>query len=261
MLVAEQIAVARGLRTIAEGLDFSVPAGTFLVVAGQNGAGKTTLLRTLSGELAPRSGRIVLDGVNIKTMSRQQLARKRVFLAQRTECHLPFLARELVLLGAEAAGHGGRSARSCSERALLAAGVANLSERVVSKLSGGEQQRIHWARVLAQLDGQSAGRIVFLDEPTSSLDLAHQHELLAQARALAQRGATVVAVLHDLNLAARYADAILLLHNGRLHAHGPPATVLNPETIREVFRVRAAVVSPPGVGSPLVVVAEVVGQS
>ena len=258
ILVAQNLTIARDGRPIASGLDFSVPPGTFLVVAGPNGAGKTTLLRVLSGELAAASGRVLFAGQDICSIPHRDLARQRVFLAQQSECRLPFLACEMALLGAEAAGHRGRFARDRAATALRMAGVAHLENRMMSKLSGGEQQRVHWARVLAQLDDRTEGRVLFLDEPVSSLDLAHQHELLAMARSLARAGAAVVAVLHDLNLAARYADNILLLDGGRMRAHGCPTGVLAPETISAVFGVRAEVLSHPSDGTPLVVVGAVI---
>lgn len=254
VLSAENLEIARGGRSVVRSLSFSVQAGRFLVVAGPNGTGKTSLLRVLSGELPPVSGRVLYCGKEISAISPPELARKRVFLAQQSECRLPFLAYEMALMGAEAAGYRGRPARERALGALQSAGVTSLENRAMSQLSGGEQQRVHWARVLAQLDGQTEGRIVFLDEPVSSLDLSHQHGLLETARNLARAGAAVVAVLHDLNLAARYADAILLLHRGRMYSEGPPACVLTAEAILQVFGVNASVIGHPSDGTPLVVV-------
>lgn len=224
------------------------------MIAGPNGAGKSTLLRVLSGELPPSLGRVLFGGQDIGSIPHHHLARQRVFLAQQSECRLPFLANEMVLLGAEAAGHRGRTARERAATALEIAGVSHLERRTMSKLSGGEQQRVQWARILAQLDNRTEGRLIFLDEPVSSLDLAHQHDLLAKAGSLAKAGAAVVAVLHDLNLAARYADEILLLDGGRMQAHGSPVSVLTPEIISAVFGVQAEVLSHPSDGTPLVVV-------
>jgi len=250
-LRAENLSIERGGRLVASGVDLAVPSGTFLVAAGPNGAGKSSLLRVLSGEMRAHGGRVLLGGSDISKISRSALARQRAFLAQQNECCLPFLAREVVRFGAEAAGLSGRSAHRRSRDAMEMAGVTALAERPVSMLSGGEQQRVHWARVLAQLDGRAAGRAVFLDEPVSSLDLEHQHALLRQARELAKSGAAVVAVLHDLNLAAQYADQVLLLHGGRIHRTGPPARVLDPETVWQVFRVQARQVPHPQGGPPI----------
>ena len=254
ILVAQNLTIARDGRTVASGLDFSVSSGTLLGGAGPNGEGKSTLLRVLSGELPPSVGRVLFGGQDIASISHHHLARQRVFLAQQSECRLPFLASEMVLLGAEAAGHRGRAARERAATALEIAGVSHLERRMMSKLSGGEQQRVHWARVLAQLDNRTEGRLLFLDEPVSSLDIAHQHELLAKAGSLAKAGAAVVAVLHDLNLAARYADELILLHNSLMQSHGSPAHVLNPETILRVFNVHAHVITHPSDGTPLVAV-------
>ncbi len=257
LLVAENLSVARDHRVIVHALNFAVPPGTFLVVAGPNGTGKTSLLRALSGELAAAAGRVLFSGRDIRDIPHRTLAAKRVFLAQHSECRLPFLAREMVLLGAESAGHRGLAARRLATKAMHLAGVSHLEGRTMSKLSGGEQQRVHWARTLAQLDNRTEGSAIFLDEPVSSLDLAHQHELLTLSRALARAGAAVVAVLHDLNLAARYADHILLLHEGRAHSHGSPAHVLTPETIAQVFGVRTRIFTHPDNPSPVILVENV----
>lgn len=254
MIRAEKLTVARGERRVVCDLDLSVTGGDFLVVAGPNGAGKTSLLRTLSGEFPPAAGRVLLDGRPVGDHGPAELARRRAFLAQQTECRLPFTCEEIVMLGAEAAGFRGTDARRIVRAAMASADVEAFAHRVISRLSGGEQQRVHWARALTQVGPDPAGRLVFLDEPVSSLDLEHQHALLRKAAELAQQGAAVLAVLHDLNLAATYADRVLLLHEARAVAEGSPADVFTPARIASVFRVRANVIPQPPDGRPLVVV-------
>ncbi|MDX2081486.1 MAG: heme ABC transporter ATP-binding protein [Terrimicrobiaceae bacterium] len=254
MIRAEKLTVARGGRHVVCDLDLSVVSGDFLVVAGPNGAGKTSLLRTLSGELAAAAGRVFLDGRPVRDYAQTELARRRAFLAQQTECRLPFTCEEIVMLGAEAAGLRGAIAHQMVGESMTLAGVEGFARRVISQLSGGEQQRVHWARTLAQIGPDPAGRLVFLDEPVSSLDLEHQHALLRTAAGLAHRGAAVVSVLHDLNLTAAYAGRVLLLNESRVVAEGTPAEVFTPERIGRVFNVRASVVPQPPDGRPLVIV-------
>lgn len=254
MLQTDHLCVSRGSRSIIEDLNLIIPNNHFLVIAGANGVGKTTLLRALSGEIAPCSGSILLDRKPLSSYSQQVLAQRRTFLAQQTECRLPFRAIEVVRLGAEAAGLRGRLAQGAAKDSLERAGITHLADRVISQLSGGEQQRIHWARVLAQTGNQPKGHYFFLDEPVSSLDLAHQHELLALARSLSRSNASVVAVLHDLNLAAHYADSILLLHAGRAFKHGPPRDVFTRDIITMVFGVHVTIATNPLDGSPWVLV-------
>lgn len=250
---AHNLSIVRdGVRVISE-IHFSISSGTFLVVLGRNGAGKSSLLHALSGELRLTNGEVVFDGVDVQRWTPAALARRRSFFAQQTDCRLPFFAEEIVHLGADAAGERDSAARASVAAALAEAGVEHLANRSMQQLSGGEQQRVHWARVLAQVNGRPQGHCLFLDEPTSSLDIAHQHELLSQARELARKGATIIAVLHDLNLASRYADALMLLHKTRLHRIGPPADVLTSEHLNEVFGVQAHVSPHPLDGSPLVI--------
>jgi len=244
-LVARDVVVKRCSRVVLHGVGFHLPSGSHTVVVGGNGTGKTSLLRVLSGEMRPASGSVLMKGVSVSTVPPAALARHRVFLAQQTECRLPFLARDVVRFGAEARGLRGIAANRAADRAMHLANVAALASRPISQLSGGEQQRIHWARVLAQLDGHWEGAYLFLDEPVSSLDLGHQHELLALVQAICRSGATAVTVLHDLNLSAQYADLLLVLHQQQVEAFGEPSAVLDRDRLRRVFGVSGDVISDP----------------
>jgi len=254
-LSAEGLAIERGGRVVASNLSFAWPAGSFVAVLGTNGTGKTSLLRVLSGEIPPAAGRVLYAGRDVRSLSSGRLSRMRSFLSQNCECRLPFAAGEIVQLGAEAAGHRGLTARNKAREAMERTGISFLAGRQISMLSGGEQQRVHWARVLAQLDDVTAGKILFMDEPVASLDLSHQHRLLAEAAGLAASGLVVVAVLHDLNLAASYANRVMLLHRGGLFAMGAPENVLIPENIQAVFTVEARLLPHPD-GKPSVIVTE-----
>ncbi len=251
-LAAAALKIERGGRVLASDLTFTLPAGSFFAVLGTNGAGKTSLLRVLSGEVPPAAGQVLYAGRDVRALSPRRLARMRGFLAQNCECRLPFAAGEIVRLGSEAAGYRGSAACAKARAAMEVAGISRLADRQISMLSGGEQQRVHWARVLAQLDGRTAGKILFMDEPVASLDLSHQHGILSAAKDLAASGLVVVAVLHDLNLAARYASGILLLHHGRILALGPPESVLTPDRIETVFGVRARLLPHPDGGAQVI---------
>jgi len=244
-LEACDLSVSRGALAVIRNFSHKVEDGSFVVIAGENGAGKTSLLKSLSGQIPARGGSVFLRGRNILQIPAHDLAKMRSFLAQQTECRLPFTVFEVVLLGAEAAGVRGAAARTLALDSLEATGVRHLRDRVISELSGGEQQRVHWARTLAQMGREPERHLLFLDEPVSSLDIAHQHQLLSGAKALTRGGATVVAVLHDLNLVSRYADQIVLLHEGRAAGIGSPSEVLTPALIKRVFQFSARVIANP----------------
>lgn len=256
-IVAGGLRVRRGGREILDlpALEIGEGEGLFGIL-GPNGAGKSTLLRALSGELRPDGGRAFLGGRPVLDWRPGELARRRAVLPQSSALGFPLRAEEVVALGR--LPHAGRSARGEDARALAAAmeeaGVAHLAGRSFATLSGGEQQRVQLARVLAQL-GEEGPAALFLDEPTSALDLPHQHAVLRAAAARgARRGWAVVAVLHDLNLALRHCARVLLLAGGRRVAEGPPAEALCPEAVRAAYGVAVRLVEDPG-GAPLLVVA------
>ncbi|MFC6619175.1 heme ABC transporter ATP-binding protein [Deinococcus radiophilus] len=230
-------------------LDLS--GGEVLVVVGRNGAGKSTLLKHLSGELQAHD--VSLFGKDLNSHRRADLARRRAVLAQHTPMSFGYEVLEVVGLGRlphrGSAAEQDAAARECLGRV----GLAGFEHRDILTLSGGEQQRVHLARVLAQLHGVTEARVLLLDEPTSSLDLAHQHQTLRLARELADEGTGVLAILHDLNLAAQYADRMLVLSDGEVLAYGPPAEVLQPGLIAQAFGHDVQVIQHPCLGCPLVV--------
>ncbi|MFC4170784.1 heme ABC transporter ATP-binding protein [Microvirga sp. GCM10011540] len=242
ILEAKGMSYRGGGRLLVNRVDFTVDAGCFTIVVGPNGAGKSTLLKLLCGELAPTEGDIVLGGRPLRSIPPWQLAHLRAVMPQASELGFPFSVLEVASLGVEGIGRGlSRSdRRRIAEQALERADVAHLAHRNYQTLSGGERQRVHFARVLAQL---GAGRtfedrqILFLDEPISSLDLKHQLALLEEARRLVREGIAVVAVLHDLQLAAGLTDDLALMDEGRLVARGAPDRVLTSERLAAVFGV------------------------
>jgi iron complex transport system ATP-binding protein len=225
-------------REVLRGLDLALVRGELVALLGTNGSGKTTLLRTFAGTLAPDHGTVLFEGISVRDWRRQELAQRVAVLPQQLELPLGFRVAELVAMGR--APHARRLFASTAEderaiaRALLDADVADLADRPAEELSGGERQRVLVAMALAQEPD-----LLLLDEPTLHLDLAHQVALLGAIRRLRdQRGLTVLAVLHDLNLAAAFAPRVAILDEGRVVADGPPAEVLTPDLVRRVFGVR-----------------------
>jgi iron complex transport system ATP-binding protein len=222
-------------RRVLRGLDLRVEAGELLALLGRNGSGKTTLLRAIAGTLPRDSGRVALFGCDLADWSRVALARRVAVLPQSLTLPDGFRVAELVEMGRapHATRWFGSSAEDgvAVERALADADALDLAERHADELSGGERQRVLVAMALAQEPD-----LLLLDEPTVHLDIAHQAALLGSiARLQARRGLTVIAVLHDLNLAAAHAPRVAVLDGGRVAADGTPASVLQPVVVRELF--------------------------
>jgi iron complex transport system ATP-binding protein len=234
-----------GGRALVEDADVRVEHGSVLAIVGPNGAGKSTLLRLLAGELEPTAGEVRVLGRRVADWRARELARVRAVMPQQTVLQFAFTAGEVVAMGRSPHrddGHGP------VERALARTETTALVPRSFPTLSGGEQARVTLARVLAQEPA-----ILLLDEPTASLDVRHQELALRLARRLAEEGKAVVAVLHDLNAAAAYADEIAVLKHGRVVAHGPPWLVLTEDVLHDVFEHRVLVVPHPVCDCPLVV--------
>jgi iron complex transport system ATP-binding protein len=229
-------------RELLRGVSLQLRPGTVHAVLGPNGAGKSTLLRLLSGERRPTAGDVRLDGQRLSSLAAAALARRRAVLAQEDQLGFPFLVEEVVALGRlPCARHRPAREREILRQALTATGVLHLWGRRYPTLSGGERRRVQLARVLAQVwePVDSGPRYLLLDEPTASLDLAHQHRSLAAARSFAQQGNGVGVVLHDPNLALAYADVATLLCCGEVVASGPPAEVLSAANLRRVYGIEA----------------------
>ena len=240
VLAAHDVHLSRGGRRVLREVSLRAQPGRLLVLIGPNGAGKSSLLGVLAGLLPPSLGRATLDGRSLTTWPPRELARRRAMLSQQVQLGFAFRVDEVVMLGRSP--HGAGSARVADRQAVDAAlhavQIVHLRQRNYLELSGGERQRVQLARVLAQVwdsDADDAPAWLLLDEPEAGLDIAHQHFVLQRARLLAQQGFGVIAVLHDLNLAARYADEIALLAQGRLLRHGSPTHALEPQTLSSVY--------------------------
>jgi iron complex transport system ATP-binding protein len=239
MYKAAGITVAIGKRKLLDDVRLGLAPGRITVLIGPNGAGKSTLLKVMAGELRPAAGTVRLHGTAVGAMPPAELARLRAVLAQSVTLAFPFAVDEVVRLGLPSNFARARG-DALVTRGLEAVGLLAEAERSCLSLSGGEQQRAHLARVLVQLwsapdDGRA--RYLLLDEPTASLDLAHQLLVMRLARSHAETGGGVLAVMHDLNLAVMLADEIVVLDKGRLAASGAPTEVVTDRLLTDVYGV------------------------
>jgi iron complex transport system ATP-binding protein len=252
-LRAEDLTLAYDDRTITEGLDVDVPDGSFTVVVGPNACGKSTLLRALARMLRPRHGRVLLDGRQIHALPSKEVARRLGLLPQTATAPDGITVADLVARGRFPHQRLLRQWTPEDERAVDAAlastRVADLAERSVDELSGGQRQRVWIAMALAQ-----ETPILLLDEPTTFLDIAHQIEVLDLCAQLhEEQGRTLVAVLHDLNHASRYATNLVVMKDGAVAAQGVPSQVVTAGLVEDVFGLPCVVIDDPETGTPLVV--------
>jgi iron complex transport system ATP-binding protein len=252
-LSAEDVTLAYDQRVIAEQLSVEIPDNSFTVIVGPNACGKSTLLRALSRMLKPNRGRVLLDGHVIQSMPAKKVARTLGLLPQSSVAPDGITVGDLV--GRGRYPHQGLLRQWSAEdervvrESMARTGVAELADRYVDELSGGQRQRVWIAMALAQQTP-----LLLLDEPTTYLDLAHQIDVLELiARLHAERGRTVVVVLHDLNLAARYAQRLVAMDDGALVASGTPEEVLTEQLLADVFDLEARIVPDPVAGTPMVV--------
>jgi len=252
-LVVEDVRLAYGDRLVVDDLSMVVPSGAITCVVGANACGKSTLLRSMARLLVPRSGQVVLDGRAVTSTPTKELARVLGLLPQTPVAPEGIVVADLVSRGRHP--HQGFLSRWTAQdeeavaEAMVLTGVDELADRPVDELSGGQRQRVWIAMALAQRTD-----VLLLDEPTTFLDVAHQVEVLDLVVDLNRRRAvTVVMVLHDLNLAARYSDHLVAVRDGALYAAGAPADVVTEEMVLDVFGMRSRVVPDPVAGTPMVV--------
>ncbi|CUU59429.1 iron complex transport system ATP-binding protein [Parafrankia irregularis] len=251
-LRVESATIGYDRRIISEGLSVSIPDESFTVIVGPNACGKSTLLRGLSRLLKPSAGQVVLDGVAIQSYKTKEVARRVGLLPQTSIAPDGITVADLVARGRYPYQGFIRQWTEADERAVVRAmdqtAVTDLSGRLVDELSGGQRQRVWVAMALAQHTS-----ILLLDEPTTFLDITHQIELMELFTDLHHVGHTLVAVLHDLNHAARYATHLIAMKNGAVVAEGPPSEIVTAELVEEVFGLRCLVVPDPVAGTPQVV--------
>jgi iron complex transport system ATP-binding protein len=252
MLEIKSLQVAYGERLVLEDIDLAIHKGELVALIGPNGAGKTTLLRAISGAVRPRRGKIEVAGRDLEQLSVTQRAAYLAVVPQAHDLPQGFTTWQTVMLGRTPyLGWLGKPSPVDSQRvdwAMQRTHLVALRDRPIEELSGGEQQRVLLARALAQ-----DTPILLLDEPTSNLDLHHQSLLLNLVKSLAnEQGLAVLMALHDLNLAAIYADRLALLVEGRLRLVGEPEDVLTPQTLAEAYQVPVRVIPHPEYGTPLI---------
>ncbi|MFI2435459.1 ABC transporter ATP-binding protein [Streptomyces sp. NPDC018693] len=251
-LAAKGVTVGYGNRTVIDGLDVAIPTGVITTIIGPNGCGKSTLLRTLSRLLKPTGGTVVLDGEDIAGLRTRDVAKKLGLLPQAPVAPEGLTVADLVARGRHPHQSWLRQWSSDDvavvERALAMTGVSDLADRPVDALSGGQRQRVWISMTLAQ-----GTDLLLLDEPTTYLDLAHAIDVLDLVDDLHESGCTVVMVLHDLNLAARYSDHLVVMKEGVVLAQGHPREVITAELLHEAFGLRAKVIDDPLGDRPLIV--------
>ena len=235
MLCVENLRASLGGRPVLQGITLTARAGEVTAICGANGAGKSTLLRAILGEI-PSSGQITLNGRNLRDQSARALAQTRAVLAQDTQVAFGFSVDEVVIMGHEAGAAPLKP--DIPARALAAVGLTGYGPRPLQQLSGGERQRAHLARALAQVwlpTGPDGPRWLFLDEPVASLDLGHQLQIMALARAFANAGGGVVMVMHDLNLTIQNAQHIAFVIDGQIAKAGPAEEVITAKLLSRAF--------------------------
>jgi iron complex transport system ATP-binding protein len=245
----QDVSVRLGRKRVLTEVSIDVRAGEVLAIVGPNGAGKSTALAALAGDVAPASGRVLLQGRPLPRWSPREAARQRAVLLQHSAVAFPFAAREVVRMGRapwRGTPHEADDLIAVKE-ALQVMDAAHLAERNITALSGGEQARIALARALAQRTP-----LLLLDEPTAALDLRHAENTLGHLRHLAGAGAAVAVVLHDLNLAAAHADRVIVIDRGRVGADGPPRQVLTERVLSQCYGHPVDVVAHPRTGDPVV---------
>jgi len=252
MLEARNISINYGSRAAVAGVSLQLHAGEVTAIIGPNGAGKSTLLRALNGALRPALGEVLLDGVALKSYGRRAVSRQIAAVAQEADLRFPVTVLEFVLGGRYAwssiGAWGWETSRDIevAEAVLLETELKEFSGRLMNELSGGERQRAVLARALA-----TEAPTLLLDEPTANLDLGHQAAILALVRERCdKRGASAAVVTHDINLAAEFADRLLLLKAGQPVAFGSPGEVLTRQLVRQVFAVDVLVDAHPVTGVP-----------
>jgi len=257
MLKTENISFSVGKKQILKNVSASFLPGEFNMILGPNGSGKSSFLKIFSGEINKFQGTVLYDDKKIKELRKEELAKKRAVMSQQADLGFPLLVEEVVMMGRYphfTFNPNKKDITICNE-VIERMNLVEFKERNYLTLSGGEKQRVQYARVLAQVwekptDGY---RYLFLDEPLNSLDISYQHEFLQVAVELIKDHTVLIAVMHDINLAAHYADNLFFLKEGELIVHGKPKDILSAAMIEKVFNIKTTVIENPVTGKPLII--------
>jgi len=257
MLRTENISFSVGKKQILKNVSASFLPGEFNMILGPNGSGKSSFLKIFSGEINKFQGTVLYDDKKIKELRKEELAKKRAVMSQQADLSFPLLVEEVVMMGRYphfTFNPNKKDIAICNE-VIERMNLVEFKERNYLTLSGGEKQRVQYARVLAQVwekptDGY---RYLFLDEPLNSLDISYQHEFLQSAVELMKEHTVLIAVMHDINLAAHYADNLFFLKEGEMVVHGRPKDILTENIIEQVFNIKTTVIENPVTGKPLVI--------
>ncbi len=257
MLKASGIKYAIGKKILLNNINADFLPGEFNIILGPNGSGKSSFLKIFSGETNAYEGEVLYEGKNIKSISKEVMATQRAVMSQQPELSFPLSVAEVVMMGRYPHFNfnpNAKDIRICDE-AMEVLNLHSFKERNYLTLSGGEKQRVHFARVLAQVweQPQNGFRYFFLDEPLASLDINYQQEFLQIVQSFLNDQTVVVAVLHDINLAIQFGHQLFFLKEGQVAAAGKPAEIITESLIAEVFAVRSSIVKNPLTGVPLVV--------
>lgn len=255
MLEANNISYAHRKFSILENITVSVSQGELLVIVGPNGAGKSTLLSLLANEMEKHEDPIFFKRKSFREWDTKELAHSKAKFSQSNSHDIPLTVKDVVMMGRypyfNATPH--KTDADATLKAMQETDVATLKDRDYNSLSGGEKQRVHLARVLAQLDNAIENKLVFLDEPLNNLDVLHQHRILHTIKNFTERGNTAIMVLHDLNLAGQFADKVMLLKQGKIVAHDVPGKVFTKEIISRVYNFPCTICPNPVNKNPLII--------
>jgi len=257
MLRTENISFSVGKKQILKNVSASFLPGEFNMILGPNGSGKSSFLKIFSGEINKFQGTVLYEDKKIKELRKEELAKKRAVMSQQADLGFPLLVEEVVMMGRYphfTFNPNKKDITICSE-VIERMNLVEFKERNYLTLSGGEKQRVQYARVLAQVweKPTDSYRYLFLDEPLNSLDISYQHEFLQVAVELIKDHTVLIAVMHDINLAAHYADNLFFFKDGELVVHGKPKDILSAAMIEKVFNIKTTVIENPVTGKPLII--------
>ncbi|MDN5288808.1 MAG: Hemin import ATP-binding protein HmuV [Mucilaginibacter sp.] len=259
MLTVNNVTYQIGQAKLLKDISFSIKSGEMVAVLGANGAGKSTLLKLIAGANRPASGSISLHGRPLHHYSSAELAHIRTVLSQQNVVSLPFEAKEIVMMGRYPHYKNNPTAKDNDivHTVMEATGVYSLADRSYPTLSGGEQQRVQLARALAQV-WEQPNALLLMDEPVAGMDILYQQQTLSILKSMAQKRFMVISILHDMNLAAQYADRIIMLKHGRKWYDGTPAEVLNQKSVYEIFEIESDVFTNPATLKQLIMPHEII---